>query len=101
MSNITRSLIWSSILSCLLLAMGTTVQAQSLDSYSRLGLSAAPDAYVPELTIQPDETFVLYVIAVGPHYGPLPFDVAETLVSRHRTGRFPVRIGRFHRLVVA
>ena len=77
MSNITRSLIWSSILSCLLLAMGTTVQAQSLDSYSRLGLSAAPDAYVPELTIQPDETFVLYVIAVGPHYGPLPFDVAE------------------------
>jgi hypothetical protein len=62
---------------CLALLLGTAAQAQPLDSYSRLGLSAAPDAFVSELTIQPGETFVLYVIAVGPQYGPLPFDVAE------------------------
>jgi len=77
MSYITRSLPRSLILGCLLLSLGTAARAQPLDSYARLGLSATPDAYVPELTIQPGETFVLYVIAVGPQYGPLPFDVAE------------------------
>jgi hypothetical protein len=78
MSSPTRSLLRLSILTCLLLPLGfTDTRAQPLDSYSRLGLSAAPDAFVSELTIQPGETFVLFVIAVGPQYGPLPFDVAE------------------------
>jgi hypothetical protein len=60
-----------------LLLLHGTVGAQSFDSYSRLGLSASPDAYVSQLTIQPGEHFTLHLIAVGPQYGPLPFEVAE------------------------
>ena len=57
--------------------LSAAASAQSFESYSRLGLSASPDAYVSQLTIQPGEHFTLHLIAVGPQYGPLPFDVAE------------------------
>jgi hypothetical protein len=61
----------------LLVLMAHPLLAQNPDQYSRLGLSAAPDQYVGTLEIDPGDSFTLYVIAVGPQYGPLPFGVSE------------------------
>ena len=59
---------------CLLLAVPATAQME----YSRLGLSASPDAYVPSIEVSSDEYFTLYVLAKGPDgSNELPFDIAS------------------------
>jgi hypothetical protein len=54
-------------------------QVDPPENYSQLGFSAAPDAYVATLLVQPGEPFTLYVIATGPGGGALPFDVASAV----------------------
>lgn len=63
--------------SLLLLITACPLLAQP-GQYSRLGLSAAPDEYVAVKQVEADEDFTLYMIAIGPEYGPLPFEVHET-----------------------
>jgi hypothetical protein len=61
----------------LLILMPGGAWAQFQD-YPRLGLSAAPDAYVDSLTVQPDQEFTLYLVATGPNgTEPLPFGISS------------------------
>lgn len=60
---------------CLLTIAGVT-EAQT--SLSRLGLSAAPDSYVPTIEVDSEEPFDLHIIAKGPDgIDVLPFDLAS------------------------
>lgn len=65
------------------------------DEYSRLGLSAAPDSYVPVLETAIGEPFTLYVVLAGPGgTEPLPFgmDQVEWTVFTGCCGASPVEI---------
>ena len=55
-----------------LVAFLTPASAQS--GYPALGLSASPESYVSEITVEYGSTFTLYVVLMGPDEEPLPFD---------------------------
>jgi len=47
-------------------------------TFPRIGLSAAPDHYDPDITVRGDETFELYVLALAAENGePLPHDFSS------------------------
>jgi hypothetical protein len=57
---------------------GLLVDEAGAQEFSRLGLSAAPDAYVASLETEIDQPFTLYVIVTGlAGQEPLPFDLYE------------------------
>jgi hypothetical protein len=57
-----------------LAALLIPVAAQS--GYPALGLSAAPDSYVDEITVEYGSNFTLYVVLMGSDGEALPFDLS-------------------------
>jgi len=50
----------------ILLGLFATPAMAQFTLFPRLGVSAAPDHYVPEITVANDETFVVHVLVLGP-----------------------------------
>ena len=51
-----------------------SIPAAAQTSYPALGLSAAPDSYVAEITVEYGTNFTLYVVLMGADEEVLPFD---------------------------
>ncbi len=51
------------------------IPAAAQSGYPALGLSAAPDSYVDEITVEYGSNFTLYVVLMGADEEALPFDL--------------------------